>query len=111
MPRSPDEETLRQVNGKKGDSFWLGLLFSSACGLPLAFRLFIHTRENYCFNIFGVCPPAASTSCCDEAMVWPSPQSPIATAEVENKIEAARAIKDVAIFIMSRSSKRSARDL
>ena len=56
MPRSADEKTLRQVTGKKGDSFWLGLLFSSACGLPLAFRLFTYTRENYCFNIFGECP-------------------------------------------------------
>ena len=51
------EQTSRQVPGKRGDSFWLGMLLSSACGLPLAFRLFVHTRENYCFNIFGGCPP------------------------------------------------------
>ena len=51
MPRSPDEETLRQVNGKKGDSFWLGMLFSSACGLPLSFVVFLRARERYCFDI------------------------------------------------------------
>ena len=51
MPRSADEETLRQVNGKKGDSFWLGLLFSSACGLPLSFVVFLRARERYCFDI------------------------------------------------------------
>ena len=51
MPRSPDEETLRQVNGKMGDSFWLGMLFSSACGLPLSFVVFLRARERYCFDI------------------------------------------------------------
>jgi hypothetical protein len=68
MPRTPDGETLRQVTGKKGDSFWLGLLFSSACGLPLAFRLFTYTRENYCFNIFGECPPYQHDSV--TAVLW-----------------------------------------
>ena len=51
MPRSADEETLRRVTGKKGDSFWLGLLFSSACGLPLSFVVFLRARERYCFDI------------------------------------------------------------
>ena len=51
MPRSADEETLRQVTGKKGDSFWLGLLFSSACGLPLSYVVFLRARERYCFDI------------------------------------------------------------
>ena len=37
--------------GKKGDSFWLGLLFSSACGLPLSFVVFLRARERYCFDI------------------------------------------------------------
>ena len=63
-----DEETLRQVPGKRGDSFWLGMLFSSACGLPLAFRLFTYTRENYCFNIFGACPPYQHDSV--TAVLW-----------------------------------------
>mgnify|MGYP004035493063 CR=1 FL=1 len=51
MPRSADEEPLRQVIGKKGDSFWLGMLFSSACGLPLSFEVFLRARENFCFDI------------------------------------------------------------
>ena len=51
MPRSADEETLRQVTGRKGDSFRLGLLFSSACGLPLSFVVFLRARERYCFDI------------------------------------------------------------
>ena len=51
MPRTPDGETLRQVTGEKGDSFWLGLLFSSACGLPLSFVVFLRARERYCFDI------------------------------------------------------------
>ena len=51
MPRSPDGEPLRQVTGKKGDSFWLGLLFSSACALPLSFLVFLRARERYCFDI------------------------------------------------------------
>ena len=51
MPRTPDGETLRQVTGEKGDSFWLGLLFSSACGLPLSFLVFLRARERYCFDI------------------------------------------------------------
>ena len=51
MPRSADEETLRQVTGRKGDSFRLGLLFSSACGLPLSFVVFLGARERYCFDI------------------------------------------------------------
>ena len=51
MPLSADEGTLRQVTGKKGDSFWLGMLFSSACGLPLSFEVFFRARENFCFDI------------------------------------------------------------
>ena len=51
MPRTPDGEPLRQVTGKKGDSFWLGLLFSSACGLPLSYVVFLRARERYCFDI------------------------------------------------------------
>ena len=51
MPRTPDGETLRQVTGKKGDSFWLGLLFSSACALPLSYVVFLRARERYCFDI------------------------------------------------------------
>ena len=51
MPLSADEGTLRQVTGKKGDSFWLGMLFSSACGLPLSFEVFLRARENFCFDI------------------------------------------------------------
>ena len=51
MPRSADEKTLPQVMGKKGDSFWLGLLFSSACGLPLSYVVFLRARERYCFDI------------------------------------------------------------
>ena len=51
MPRTPDGEPLRQVTGEKGDSFWLGLLFSSACGFPLSFLVFLRARERYCFDI------------------------------------------------------------
>ena len=51
MPRSVDEETLRQVYRKRGDSIRLGVLFSSAFGLPLSFREFVYTMENFCFNI------------------------------------------------------------
>lgn len=51
MPLSADEGTLRQVTVKKGDSFWLGMLFSSACGLPLSFEVFLRARENFCFDI------------------------------------------------------------
>ncbi len=51
MPRTPDGEPLRQVTGKKGDSFWLGLLFSSACGLPLSFVVSLRARERFCFDI------------------------------------------------------------
>ena len=51
MPRSPDEETLRHVPVKQGDSFSLGVLFSSACGLPLSFVVFLRARERYCFDI------------------------------------------------------------
>ena len=51
MPRSADEETLRQVPGKRGDSFWLGMLFSSACGLPLSFIVFLRARARFCFDI------------------------------------------------------------
>ena len=51
MPRTPDVETLRQVTGEKGDSFWLGLLFSSACGFPLSFLVFLRARERFCFDI------------------------------------------------------------
>ena len=51
MPRSADEETLRQVTGRKGDSFRLGLLFSSACGLPLSFIVFLRSRARFCFDI------------------------------------------------------------
>ena len=51
MPLSADVENLRQVTVKKGDSFWLGMLFSSACGLPLSFDVFLRARENFCFDI------------------------------------------------------------
>ena len=51
MPRSTDVETLRQVPVKHGDSFWLGMLFSTACGLPLSFVVFLRARERYCFDI------------------------------------------------------------
>ena len=60
--------TPRRAEKKKGDSFWLGLLFSSICGLPLAFRLFTYTRENYCFNMFGGCPPHEHDSV--TAVLW-----------------------------------------
>ena len=51
MPRSTDVETLRQVTGERGDSFWLGVLFSSACGLPLSFIVFLRARARFCFDI------------------------------------------------------------
>ena len=45
------EQTPRQVPGKRGDSFWLGMLFSSACGLPLSFIVFLRSRARFCFDI------------------------------------------------------------
>ena len=51
MPRTPDGKTLRQDTGKTVDSFWLGLLFSSACGLPLSFIVFLRARARFCFDI------------------------------------------------------------
>ena len=46
-----EEQTPRQGPVKQGDSFWLGVLFSSACGLPLSFVVFLRARERYCFDI------------------------------------------------------------
>ena len=46
-----EEQTPRQVPVKQGDSFSLGVLFSSACGLPLSFVVFLRARERYCFDI------------------------------------------------------------
>ena len=45
------EQTPRQIPGKRGDSFWLGVLFSSACGLPLSFIVFLRARARFCFDI------------------------------------------------------------
>ena len=51
MSRSANEKNVRQVTEENGDSFWLGMLFSSACGLPLSFEVFIRARKNFCFDI------------------------------------------------------------
>ena len=51
MPRSAEEQTPRQVHRKRGDSIRLGVLFSSAFGLPLSFSEFVYQMENFCFNI------------------------------------------------------------
>ena len=51
MPRSAEEQTPHQVHRKRGDSIRLGVLFSSAFGLPLSFSEFVYQKENFCFNI------------------------------------------------------------